>query len=472
MSDYQIQPNKKKTLFYITYRTKKPEGGYKKNYLQNESGIVSFDSLEKADKYRKSQRANEDAKNNLKAVRERMSRKYGKQEEFLISFLKERKKEAPKSWERTEWHLIHYVFTFFLHEKKELNAGLWASHFENFKEWLEEATTIRKNKLSKDGSNTLSISSMNKIIGDLNGYLQHLFKKRHLLMTPPKCEYFDGAEEGYRSGEDVVDDEEYKLVLKKFDSMVSKKELEKSKKVISLENSKKLSRQILQIQESKQLYMVCRATGMRLSEALGLSFGDFFPRPLEDKNLNTLLLKNGLTSHSYIILKSQLGEYNEGTEKWKREPLKTKRKISFDNSRTIPIFSGQEECDSLLKSLHVETREYFHITKLGQITANEGQFLFFRNINKNIASSYLRKIYNELEPMGYKWKPIHCLRHTRSTEIISQTHDQTLVKLILGHKSRVFERYVHLESTLAKKASKDGLDSLLHFKDVSRKKTS
>ena len=173
---------------------------------------------------------------------------------------------------------------------------------------------------------------------------------------------------------------------------------------------------------------------------------------------------------SYIVLKSQLGEYDQETEKWKREPLKTKRKISLDNSRTIPIFNGQEECDDLLKWLHVETMNYHKIKSLGEVRANEGQYLFFKNINRNIVSGNLRKIYDELEPKGYKWKPIHCLRHTRSTEIISQTHDQTLVKLILGHKSRVFERYVHLEGTLAKKVSDDGISSLLNFEYKPKRK--
>lgn len=469
MSDYQIQPNKNKTLFYITYRTKRPEGGYKKNYLYNDLGqIVSFDNQEKADKYRKSLRANEDKKHNLKIIRERMAQKYGSHEDFLSSFLKEKKKTVPKSWERTEWHLLHYVFPFFIYEKKEHNTGLWATYFEEFKDWLEEAPTIRKNKLKGEKS-YLSISSLNKIIGDLNGYLNHLYKKRHLLMPSPKCEYFNGAEEGYRSAEHIVEENEYKLVLEKFDSYIEEKELEKKKKVISLEKIDSLTTQIKQIQETKELYIVCRATGMRISEALGISFGDFYPKPLDDKNLNNILSKNGLKSHSYILLKSQLGEYDDKNEKWKREPLKTKKKISLDNSRTIPIVNGQEDCDKILKRLHVETRDYYKITRPGQITANEGQFLFFRNINKNIVSSYLRKVYNEIESKGHTWKSIHCLRHTRSTELVSQTHDQTLVKLVLGHKSRVFERYVHLEGTLAKKLTKDGLDSLLSFGDKKSK---
>jgi hypothetical protein len=267
MGDYQIQPNKKKSLFYITYRTKRPEGGYKKNYLHNELGqIVSFDNQEKAEKYRKSLRANEDKKHNLKIIRERMAKKYGSHEDFLSSFLKEKKKTVPKSWERTEWNLVHYVFVFFLYEKKEHNPGLWATYFEDFKEWLEEATTIRKNKLSKDGNNTLAISSMNKIIGDLNSYLQHLYKKRHLLIPSPRCEYFNGSEEGYRSVEDIVEEDEYKLVLKKFDSLIRAKELDKNKSVISLEQVNLLNLQIKKIQETKEIYIVCRATGMRISE--------------------------------------------------------------------------------------------------------------------------------------------------------------------------------------------------------------
>ena len=154
-------------------------------------------------------------------------------------FLKEKKKTVPKSWERTEWNLLHYVFPFFLYEKKEHNTGLWATYFEDFKEWLEEATTIRKNKLSEDGNNILSISSMNKIIGDLNGYLHHLFKKRHLLMPPPKCDYFDGAEDGYRSEEDIVDDEEYKLVLRGFDALINSKELELTIAPVEITTEKK-----------------------------------------------------------------------------------------------------------------------------------------------------------------------------------------------------------------------------------------
>lgn len=462
MSDYQIQANKKKTTFYITYRTKKSEGGYKKHYIYNEDGsIVSFSDIAKAEKYRTSIRAKEDAKNDLRQLRQRMSKKYGNHYDYLDSYLKQKKKEAPKSWERSEWHLIHYVFTFFLHENKQPNPSTWVLSFEEFKDWLEKASTIRKNKLS--GHSPLAISSLNKIIGDLNGYLAHLFKKSLILIPPAKCEYFTGAEDGYRNGDDIVEEEEYNLVINKFNALIQAKEAEKSRSGIQIKRIKTLTIQITRLKETKLLYIVCRNTGMRISEALGLSFGDFLPKPLEDKNLNSLLSKNNLTTTSYIILKSQIGSYDQKKNKWNREPLKTKKKISDDNSRTIPIFKSQGECDQILKRLHVETKKHFNITDIAEVKANEGQYLFFRNINKNIASGYLKYLYQDLEAQGYKWKSFHCLRHVRATELISQTHDQTLVKLILGHKSRVFERYVHLEATLAKKLTKDQGSILLDF---------
>lgn len=462
MSDYQIQDNKTKTLFYITYRTKKPDGGYKKNYLYNEDGIiVSFTDKTKAEKYRTSLRAKEDAKHDLKKLREKMSKKYGNHYDYIDSYLKQKKKEAPRSWERSEWQLIHYIFNFFLHEKKQGNPSSWPLSFEEFKDWLEKATSIRKNKLS--GHSLLAISSMNKIIGDLNGYLAHLFKKNIILIPPAKCEYFSGAEDGYRNGDDIVEEDEYNLVIKKFNALISAKEAEKQKNGIQIKRIKSLTIQIARLQETKLLYIVCRNTGMRISEALGLSFGDFYPKILDDKNLNTLLAKNNLTTTSYIILKSQLGSYNKKDKKWNREPLKTKKKVNDDNSRIIPIFKTQNECDQILKRLHVETQKHFKITDMVEIRANPGQYLFFRNINKNIASSYLKTIYSDLEAKGFKWKSFHCLRHVRATELISQTHDQTLVKLILGHKSRVFERYVHLEASLAKKLTKDQESILLDF---------
>lgn len=475
MSDYQIQPNKKETIFYITYRTKNPEGSkskYKKNFLYDEDGvIVSFENKERANKYRTSLRAKADAKNDLKAFRMRMNKKYGNHSNYLDSYLKQKMKEAPKSFQRSEWHMVHYVYPFFLYEKKKRNAQSWALYFDDFKDWIEDAVSIRKNKLSGDGQSRLSISSINKIIGDLNGYLDFLYKKRHLSILPPKCEHLSGAEDGYRTGDDIVTDEEYNLVLSKFDELISAKEAAIEQVHFPKEKRALLKKQLLQIQHSKSLYIVCRGTGMRISEAMGISFGDFYPRPLKDVNLNAILMKNNFSSLSYIVLKSQLGEYDKSAGKWNREPLKTKKKISLENARTIPIFNNQEECDQVLKSHFIETRTSYKISEFSQVAANEGQFLFFRHTNKNIATAYLRKIYEELELKGYKWKSFHCLRHSRSNEVISQTHDQVLVKLLLGHKSRIFERYVHLEATLAKKLTKDQEDILFSFTNKENTKT-
>jgi integrase len=462
MADYQIQPNKSKTIFYITYRTKRPEGGLKKNYLHNDEGmIVSFDNEDKANIYRTSLRAKEDAKNDLKVLREKMNKKYGNHNDYTTSYLKQKKKEAPKSFQRSEWHLVHYVFPFFLFEKHIGNANSWPLYFDEFKDWLEESTSIRKNKLS--GGSKLTISSINKIIGDLNGYLNHLYKKRNLLMLPPKCEYFTGAEDGYRSGDDIVEAEEYNLICNHFRRLIDEKEIQKdnAENLVMFTN---IEEAIVRLKETLDLYIICRHTGMRISEALGLGFGDFYPYPIEDKNLAKLIKKNDLEPLSYLILESQKGDYDEENEKWKREPLKTKKTISLDNTRTIPIFSNQVECDDLLRKKFFEARDFYNITNLDELRRNKGQFLFFRNINKNIASGYLKKVYSDLAGKLEKWKSFHCLRHTRATELISQTHDATLLKLILGHKSRVYERYVHLESTLAKKLTKDKESNLLSFK--------
>lgn len=221
---------------------------------------------------------------------------------------------------------------------------------------------------------------------------------------------------------------------------------------------------IVRMKETLDLYIICRHTGMRISEALGLGFGDFYPHSLDDNNLIKLIKKNDMTTLSFIILESQLGDYDEENEKWKREPLKTKKSISLDNTRTIPIFSDQIECHELLKNKFFDAKDFYNIEDIGEFKRNKGQYLFFRNINKNIASGYLKKVYSDLAGKLEKWKSFHCLRHTRATELISQTHDATLLKLILGHKSRVYERYVHLESTLAKKLTKDKEATLLSFK--------
>lgn len=346
MADFQIQPNKINTLFYITYRTKRPNSKrYKKNYLHNKDGtIVSFTSKAAAQKYQKSLRAKEDAKNSLKVLREQMAQKYGDHFEFLTAYLKQRKRDFPKNWERSEWNMLHYVFPYFLYELKKGNTEEWCNYFDDFTDKLEDVTTIRKNR----GKSKLSISSRNKIIDDLNGYMTFLFKKRYLLTVTPKCDYITGAEDSYRNGDDIVENAEYQLVLQKFDEMIGVKEFEKTQNGIKVKKIRSLNLQIQRLIESKLLYIICRHTGMRVSEALGPGFGDYFPSAVKDDNLNKIIAKNELTTLGYIILKSQLGAYDRQNQKWKREPLKTKKKISLDNARTIPIFSDQSECDAIL----------------------------------------------------------------------------------------------------------------------------
>jgi integrase len=268
---------------------------------------------------------------------------------------------------------------------------------------MEEATTIRKNKLN--GNSKLSISSINKVIGDLNGYLNHLYKKRYIKDVPPQCEYLAGAENGYRKGEDVVEDYEYELIKNQFKKAIEVKEHQKSKVRFDLKEN--LDKEIIRLKETLSLYILCRHSGMRISEALGVGFGDFYPTPLEDENPNKIIRKHDLSTLSYIILESQLGEYDEDTERWKREPLKTKKSISLDNTRTIPIFSNQKECDELLRKMFFEARDFYNISNLEELRANKGQYLFFRNINRNIASHYLKQMYQELSGKLEKWKPFH-----------------------------------------------------------------
>jgi integrase len=188
------------------------------------------------------------------------------------------------------------------------------------------------------------------------------------------------------------------------------------------------------------MFTVLFFTGMRLGEVLGLSVGDFVQKELDDKKLSKILAQYNIRSLGYIRLKSQLDFIEDGVVN--RKPLKTKTTMTYEDGRFIPIVD--ENCFKVLKELNrqaisrnkTKTTDYL----------KSGNVLYFDFISKGTAYYKLNQVYEILRKRKVvtKWKPWHCNRHSRSTELTKETFNSEIIKLILGHSSRQYETYVHL----------------------------
>lgn len=414
------------TVWYIRQAIRTNSGETKRIYIvDDDKKAWRFSTLELARKFIQSQKAAED----YRKTREELVQKFYFEFQDLESYVglveKRQSIKAKNTPKRVTFDLHNYVFVYFLNIKKLNNIQSWSLYFDDFIEWLSTAKTIRKKK----GEQLLSAATQNHIINALNVFLMIVWKKQKPSEAPPKCERIEDSNVK-RGAADLMPEREFKLFYEELGKMAQ----ESDKKEIIL--------------KSRDLIAILYGTGMRLNECLSLAVGDFFNIPINEKNLQRQLQSYGLDSLSHLIFNSQLAENSSKIpNQIVRKSLKGRKYMDEASNRIVPIMDNLTH-----ETLKNVTRETIRENRLAELKEfPRGQYLLFPDLTKAIVSGHLSTAFRRLKQKGLvnRWKCLHCLRHTYSTELVKRTYNQTLVNLILGHKSRAYEAYCHLISSTA-----------------------
>lgn len=221
-------------------------------------------------------------------------------ETLLKGYTLKQKKKAPNSYKNNCHNLEHYVLSWFLSEERKIsNINLWPSHYEVFKDDLEQK------KLSIRNRKPLSYATKNHVIKALNTFMRHLYNDGILselrLATP-----FEEHLLNERTAEDII----------------SEAEMESIERILHEEGHK------LEADFLRFLYF----TGMRINEGVGISLVDVHPGETSKRLLKKLLGKNDISYFGYVILMSQPAGDNRTTRDPKsltvpRKPLKGRKNI-------------------------------------------------------------------------------------------------------------------------------------------------
>ena len=186
---------------------------------------------------------------------------------------------------------------------------------------------------------------------------------------------------------------------------------------------------------------------MRLNELRGISLDNTFKGTVDNEKLNAEFLRNGFTTYGYILLESQPAQDThcriDGV-KIERKPLKSRKSISYNDGRLIPIFD--KVAFNILAKRYNEQGEFYKKLIWGLDKKN---YLLFENVTKNFLAKKLHEAY---EQTTFRYKPPHCLRHTRATYLAGETQSYILASLLLGHKKmETTDRYIHLHGDIIRK---------------------
>lgn len=326
--------------------------------------------------------------------------------ELLEQYGQEQKKSAPNSWQNNVFYLRHYVLHYFLQVEKLNNIDLWRDHFDGFKTYLETAKTLRTGK-------PIAYQSKNHAIKSLNTFLHHLYRKG-ILDKEAKCETFEEHLMKRRSIDDVIHPEEMEVVYKALIDLEYKTEA--------------------------YLFRYLYFSGMRFSEGLAISLHDLFQGSIENEFLTKKLSAYQIDYHGYIVSDSQFGGSTpEG--KVIRLPFKGQREIAERFNRIVPVV------DKVLWNILVDLAE-------AAFEANPNKdrrdCLLFGGIDDTTATRRLEEAFAKAK---LRYRPWHCLRHSRATWLIGETADTMLARVWLGHNSpRTIEKYNHIYQAITRAA--------------------
>lgn len=359
----------------------------------------------------------------LKAKRDlEWKKKFYDFESLLEIYCKQRKKDAPNSWETDVYYLEQYVFNFFLTKKSSNNLNSWELHFEDLREWLEHEAELVKQKRA---NSTLAYATKNACIKSLNRFLSTMVRQNKMKGPAPKCQLFPKHQLNRKGIEAYIEVSESRLVFQKI------KEADV---------------------EVADFYWVILHTGLRLNEALGLAASHIFKGAPKDLNLSKMLSRYKINPIVHVILDSQPKGRNSVRDSdgmVERKPLKHRRKIEPKNNRIVPV--TDEKAAQILAARFNEQAKLIKDKAYGECRSN---YLLFENLDKNRVASRIRKAYEQL---SLKPKSPHDCRHTYCTELVALTEGHHfLAKHVLGHADiQTTENYLHLWEAIQQKLVQD-----------------
>lgn len=335
-------------------------------------------------------------------------KKYYNFANLLDEYVKAQKKSAPNSWKNNEFYCKHYVLYYFLQLKKLNNIELWYSSFEDFKDWLDkDARTLKSNR-------RMAYSSKNHAIRALNTFMQHLYRKG-VVSTERKCPKFGEHLLNQRTIDDIVHPDEMERIVKRLKTNGYKTEA--------------------------LYYRFLYFSGMRFNEGLAISLGDLYQGEIESELMKKKLDAYKIKHFGYIVSDGQFDGRDRNNHVL-RAPFKGQKVISEKSNRIIPIV------DKALWNELVDVAEKLFESKPKSM--NTRDCLLFNGIDDATATRRLQEAFGQEK---LKWRPWHCLRHSRATLLIGETGDVMLARLWLGHtSSKVIERYNHIHQALVRAA--------------------
>lgn len=373
--------------------------------------VPRFDSREEAETWGNSQAALRETRKAHIAKKLSWRSKHYAFEELLARYTAYQKEHAPNSWQSCVYYLEHWVFPYYLQERKSGNVNDWWLGFEEFRDWLKSPEVMVK----KGRKAPLAVSTQCNIIKALNTFLECL--KRYNLIDKDsvrKCEAYPDHMLNHRGYKDVM------------------LPGERDRLVAVLRTSYPPAADFLQ---------VLWHTGMRFSELFGLPMSSLFKGAVRPGPLADALGKADMTDcHGYLYLESQPLHDDcrrEADGSMLRKPLKTCKVISPKYARTIPV--RDKTVWNILAVRFKAQQELLLQQKYGP---SRTEYRLWEDAEWNRTVNGLREAYRHLGlvPKGY-----HACRHTFITYLVGQTGSYVLVRAISGHRSqKAFERYLHL----------------------------
>lgn len=340
---------------------------------------------------------------------------------LIETYIKARQEDAKNSWQSSLYLLKYYAFDFFLNFKKEPNLDQWKLHFEEFRDYLKQAESIKTMKEDR----LISYSTKNGAIKALNNFLLTMFR-RNKIADLNKCRLFPKSVLNAKGEESVMGSEAREKIYE------------------ALQNRSPLS---------ADMFYVGLHTGMRLNELVGLSLADVFSGFPEGETLKKALEPHGMRVYGFISLEDQpaLNPHPRNDEfDVPRKPLKGKSKISASHSRTIPIFDVH--CFNTLAKLWNIQQDLFASRVFG---ANPKNYLLFDDLTSDGFYKELLAAQKDLPSFGLRYYTPHDTRHTYCTWLAEKTGgDFNLCKMILGHSSfEITLHYVHMAARINRQLS-------------------
>jgi len=325
---------------------------------------------------------------------------------------------APNSWENNVYHIEQFILPWFLGEKLQNNVNGWHFLFQDF------ITYLRKDCRTAKGDRKISIAMANNIIHSLNSFTR--FLSVHNLLDPSaaiKCTAFPEHMTNQKGFDEVILEPEFDVIYRKLEVLN---------------------------QASADMFLLLYRTGMRINEALGIPMSFLFKGEMTGV-LHDELKDKKISYIGYLVLESQPEgrglKRDPETHKVNRKPLKARKLIQNKDNRLIPI--RDKSVWNMLARRYKAQNEKLLKAVYGHDPIN---YLLFDDLTYNTLACDLRQVY---KGTVFKAKGPHSCRHSFATIFTGETRSFLLAKLILGHKSKAFEGYLHLYEAISLQAKRN-----------------